>query len=277
VYRFERRGTLHGMLRVRGFTQDDSHIFCTPEQLADEVAGVLDLAGYMMDAFGYEYQLSLATRPEKSLGTDEEWERSTEALRSALESRSLEYDVEEGGGVFYAPKIDLKLVDALGRGWQGPTIQVDLNLPKRFDVAYVGKDGHEHETVIVHRTVLGSMERFIGGLVEHYGGAFPTWLAPVQVAVLPISEAQLEYASSVESELKAAGFRVETDARDDKIGYKIREAQVQQVPYMLVVGRKEVESGAVAVRHRRKGDLGQMKLDEFLALISEEVASKTIE
>ncbi len=277
VYRFERRGTLHGMLRVRGFTQDDSHIFCTPEQLADEVAGVLDLAGYMMDAFGYEYQLSLATRPEKSLGTDEEWERSTEALRSALESRSLEYDVEEGGGVFYAPKIDLKLVDALGRGWQGPTIQVDLNLPKRFDVAYVGKDGHEHETVIVHRTVLGSMERFIGGLVEHYGGAFPTWLAPVQVAVLPISEAQLEYASSVESELKAAGFRVETDARDDKIGYKIREAQVQQVPYMLVLGRKEVESGAVAVRHRRKGDLGQMKLDEFLALISEEVGSKTIE
>jgi len=277
VYRFERGGTLHGMLRVRGFTQDDSHIFCTPEQLAEEVAGVLDLAGYMMEAFGYEYHLSLATRPEKSLGTDEEWERSTEALRSALESRALEYDVDKGGGVFYAPKIDLKLVDALGRGWQGPTIQVDLNLPKRFDAAYVGKDGQEHETVIVHRTVLGSMERFIGGLVEHYGGAFPTWLAPVQVAVLPISESQLDYARSVEAELLAAGLRVETDARDDKIGYKIREAQVQQVPYMLVLGRKEVEASAVAVRHRRKGDLGQMTLEEFLELISEEVASKTIE
>jgi threonyl-tRNA synthetase len=277
VYRFERGGTLHGMLRVRGFTQDDSHIFCTPEQLADEVAGVLDLAGYMMKAFGYEYQLYLATRPEKSLGTDEEWERSTEALRSALESQGLEYEVDEGGGVFYAPKIDLKLLDALGRGWQGPTIQVDLNLPKRFDVSYVGKDGQEHETVIVHRTVLGSMERFIGGLVEHYGGAFPTWLAPVQVAVLPISESQLEYARSVEAELKAAGLRVETDARDDKIGHKIREAQVQQVPYMLVLGRREVESGAVAVRHRRKGDLGQMKPEEFLALIGEEVESKRIE
>jgi len=277
VYRFERGGTLHGMLRVRGFTQDDSHIFCTPEQLAEEVAGVLDLAGYMMEAFGYEYHLSLATRPEKSLGTDEEWERSTEALRSALESRALEYDVDKGGGVFYAPKIDLKLVDALGRGWQGPTIQVDLNLPKRFDAAYVGKDGQEHETVIVHRTVLGSMERFIGGLVEHYGGAFPTWLAPVQVAVLPISESQLDYARSVEAELLAAGLRVETDARDDKIGYKIREAQVQQVPYMLVLGRKEVEASAVAVRHRRKGDLGQMTLEEFLELISEEVATKTIE
>jgi len=277
VYRFERGGTLHGMLRVRGFTQDDSHIFCTPEQLAEEVAGVLDLAGYMMEAFGYEYHLSLATRPEKSLGTDEEWERSTEALRSALESRALEYDVDKGGGVFYAPKIDLKLVDALGRGWQGPTIQVDLNLPKRFDAAYVGKDGQEHETVIVHRTVLGSMERFIGGLVEHYGSAFPTWLAPVQVAVLPISESQLDYARSVEAELLAAGLRVETDARDDKIGYKIREAQVQQVPYMLVLGRKEVEASAVAVRHRRKGDLGQMTLEEFLELISEEVATKTIE
>jgi threonyl-tRNA synthetase len=277
VYRYERGGTLHGLLRVRGFTQDDSHIFCTPEQLADEVARVLDLAGYMMEAFGYKYQLSLATRPEKSLGTDEEWERSTEALHSALESRGLEYEMDEGGGVFYAPKIDLKLLDALGRGWQGPTIQVDLNLPKRLNVTYVGQDGQEHETVIVHRTVLGSMERFIGELVEHYGGAFPTWLAPVQVAILPISESQIEYANSVQSELRAAGLRAETDARDDKIGYKIREAQLQQVPYMLVLGRKEVESGTVAVRHRRRGDLGQMKLEEFIALICEEVETKRIE
>ena len=277
VYRYERGGTLHGLLRVRGFTQDDSHIFCTPEQLADEVARVLDLAGYMMEAFGYKYQLSLATRPEKSLGTDEEWERSTQALHSALESRGLEYEMDEGGGVFYAPKIDLKLLDALGRGWQGPTIQVDLNLPKRLNVTYVGQDGQEHETVIVHRTVLGSMERFIGELVEHYGGAFPTWLAPVQVAILPISESQIEYANSVQSELRAAGLRAETDARDDKIGYKIREAQLQQVPYMLVLGRKEVESGTVAVRHRRRGDLGQMKLEEFIALICEEVETKRIE
>ena len=277
VYRYERGGTLHGMLRVRGFTQDDSHIFCTPEQLADEVGDVLDLAGYMMDAFGYKSEMYLATRPEKSLGTDEEWERSTESLRSALESRGLEYEIDEGGGAFYAPKIDLKLVDALGRGWQGPTIQVDLNLPKRFDVAYVGKDGQEHETVIVHRTVLGSMERFVGGLVEHYGGAFPTWLAPVQMVVLPISDAQADYAASVQSELLAAGFRVEIDVRDEKIGYKIREAQVQQVPYMLVLGRKEVESGTVAVRHRRKGDLGQMKLEQFGGLVREEVESKALE
>jgi len=277
VYRYERGGTLHGMLRVRGFTQDDSHIFCTPEQLADEVGDVLDLAGYMMDAFGYQSRLFLATRPEKSLGTDEEWEQATESLREALESRGLEYEVDEGGGVFYAPKIDLKLVDALGRGWQGPTIQVDLNLPKRFDVTYIGKDGQEHETVIVHRTVLGSMERFVGGLVEHYGGAFPTWLAPVQVVVLPISDAQADYAVSVQSELLAAGVRAEVDARDEKIGYKIREAQVQQVPYMLVLGRKEVESGTVAVRHRRKGDLGQMKLEQFNGLIREEVESKTLD
>lgn len=277
VYRYERGGTLHGMLRVRGFTQDDSHIFCTPEQLSDEVAGVLDLAGYMMEAFGYSYELYLATRPEKSLGTEEEWERATEALRAALESRNLDYHVDEGGGVFYAPKIDLKLLDALGRGWQGPTIQVDLNLPKRFAVTYMDKDGRDHETVIVHRTVLGSMERFVGGLVEHYGGAFPVWLAPVQVTVLPIAEPQIEYARSVRSRLVDAGFRVETDARDEKIGYKIREAQLQQVPYMLVLGGREVESGTVAVRHRRKGDLGQMELEEFVAIIEEEVRSKKLD
>jgi len=274
VYRYERGGTLHGLLRVRGFTQDDSHIFCTPDQLADEVAGVLDLAGYMMESFGYTYQVYLATRPEKSLGTDEEWERATEALRLALENRGLEYQIDEGGGVFYAPKIDLWLVDALGRGWQGPTIQVDLNLPKRFDVTYMDKDGRDHETVIVHRTVLGSMERFVGELVEHYGGAFPVWLAPVQVTVLPIAEAQVEYARSVHSQLVGAGFRVETDARDEKIGYKIREAQLQQVPYMLVLGGREVQSGTVAVRHRRRGDLGQMTLEAFVSIIEEEVRSK---
>jgi len=277
VYRYERGGTLHGLLRVRGFTQDDSHIFCTPEQLPAEVGGVLDLAGYMMEAFGYKCQFHLATRPEKSLGTDEEWERATSALRSAIESRGLEYAVDEGGGVFYAPKIDLWLLDALGRGWQGPTIQVDLNLPKRLNVTYVGKDGQEHETVIIHRTVLGSMERFIGGLVEHYGGAFPTWLAPVQVAILPISDSQAQYANIVRERLLVAGLRTETDLRDDKIGFKIREAQVQQVPYMLVIGQKEMQSETVAVRHRRRGDLGRMKLDEFVAIVSEEVESKKLD
>ncbi|MBM4045467.1 MAG: threonine--tRNA ligase, partial [Planctomycetes bacterium] len=260
VYRYERSGVLHGMLRVRGFTQDDSHIFCTREQLPNEVAALLDLVDYMMKAFGYTYNLKLSTRPEKSLGTDEEWEWSTGALRQALEMRGAKYVVDEGAGVFYAPKIDVVLLDALGNEWQGPTIQVDLNLPKRFHTTYVGPDGAEHETVIVHRTVLGSMERFIAGLIEHFAGAFPLWLAPVQVEVMPITDAQSAYAQEVTQRLLAEGFRAHGDLRNEKIGFKIREATLAKVPYMLVVGDREVAQKKVAVRSRKSGDEGAAEL-----------------
>ncbi|HPQ42499.1 MAG TPA: threonine--tRNA ligase, partial [bacterium] len=207
VYRYERSGTLHGMLRVRGFTQDDAHVFCTPKQIADEVYGIIDLVDTLMTAFGYTYKIVLATRPEKYLGSDEEWDVATAALKEALERWGKPYEIEEGGGVFYAPKIDVKLHDALGREWQGPTIQVDLNLPKRFNVTYIGPDNTEHEVIMIHRAVLGSMERFIGGLVEHVGGAFPMWLAPTQVVVMPITDRQRGYAESVRDRLAASGFR----------------------------------------------------------------------
>ena len=274
VYRYEPTGALHGMLRVRGFTQDDSHIFCTPEQLPGEIAGVLELVDVMMRAFGYTYKLYLATRPEKSLGTDEEWERATSACRTAMEQHGLPYEVEEGGGVFYAPKIDVKVADSLGREWQGPTIQVDLNLPKRFNVTYIGNDNAEHEVVMIHRTVLGSMERFVGGLIEHYGAAFPTWLAPVQVMVLPISEHYVEYAGQVRNRLADEGVRVGLDDSAAKIGHKIRQATLEKTPYMLVLGQREAETGRVAVRHRAAGDLGVMDLDGFVNRIREETRTK---
>ena len=274
VYRYERSGTLQGMLRVRGFTQDDAHIFCTPEQLAGELAGVLDLADYLMRAFQYEVEVMLATRPEKSLGTDAEWEHATEALREALAARDLAYTVDEGGGVFYGPKIDLKLLDAIGRAWQGPTIQVDLNLPNRFGVTYVGPDNQEHPVVIVHRTVLGSMERFIGGLLEHFAGAMPLWLAPEQVRVVAISDAHGEYARSVAEELQKGGFRVHADLRSEKTGYKIREATLAKVPYMLVVGDRELRDQTVSVRHRQEGDLGACALQEFVQRMEAEIAGR---
>ncbi len=274
VYRYERSGVLHGMLRVRGFTQDDAHIFCTPEQIADEVARVLELVDVMMKAFRYEYKVSLATRPEKYLGTLEEWERATNALREAIEARGLQYGIEEGGGVFYAPKIDIMLFDALGRGWQGPTIQVDLNLPKRFNVNYIGSDNAEHETVIIHRTVLGAMERFVGGLIEHYGGAFPAWLAPEQVRVLSIAEAHGDYARRVHRTLWDADFRAELDLSDEKIGAKIRRATLDKVPYMVIVGKREVEKGTISVRHRTEGDLGSTALEEFAGRLRGQIESK---
>ncbi len=274
VYRYEPSGTLTGMLRVRGFTQDDSHIFCTPEQLADEVGGVLDLADTMMKAFGYTYRLYLATRPEKSLGSDEEWERATNALRVAMERRGQPYEIDEGAGVFYAPKIDIKVADSLGREWQGPTIQVDLNLPKRFQAHYIGPDNTEHEVVMIHRTVLGSMERFIGGLVEHYGASFPMWLAPEQVRVLPMSDPFVPYAQEVSDRLSQAGFRVQVDSSASKIGHKIREATLAKVPYMLVLGQREKDSGTVSVRHRASGDLGTLDVGSFLERITEEVQLK---
>lgn len=274
VYRYERSGVLHGMLRVRGFTQDDSHIFCRPDQLEFEVGGILDLIEHLMSTFGYTYKAYLATRPEKSLGTTEEWEFATNALENALKSRKMEYEVEEGGGAFYAPKIDIKLFDAIGREWQGPTVQVDLNLPNRFDVTYIGDDGNRHKAVMVHRAVLGSMERFCGGLIEHYAGAFPTWLAPEQVAVLPIADRHQEYAQEVVKQLQAQMMRVKYDDRAETINYRIRECQVEQVPYMLVIGDKEVENKTVAPRHRRQGNLSPMPLSEFIELIDKEIKEK---
>ncbi|MGI6207372.1 MAG: threonine--tRNA ligase [Anaerolineae bacterium] len=274
VYRFERSGTLHGMLRVRGFTQDDSHIFCRPDQLEAEVHGVLDLTFYMMDTFGYTYKAYLATRPEKYIGSDEQWEFATGALRRVLEERGMDYEVDEGGGVFYAPKIDIKLWDAVGREWQGPTCQVDLNEPERFDITYVGDDGQEHRVVMVHRTVLGSMERFIGGLIEHYAGAFPVWLAPTQVAVIPIADRHLEYAQSVAQRLQAGCLRVRLDDSPERMNAKIRKAQLERIPYMLVVGDREAEAGAVAVRLRNGKDLGAIPLGEFEQMALEAVRER---
>ena len=278
VYRYEPAGTLHGMLRVRGFTQDDSHIFCTPEQLSAEVGGVLGLADYMLKSFGYTYSVYLATRPEKYLGTEAQWEFATKALEEAMQSKGISYEVDPGGGVFYAPKIDLKINDSLGRQWQGPTIQVDLNLPSadRFNIGYVGADNAEHEVVMIHRTVLGSMERFVGGLIEHYAGAFPLWLAPVQVAVLPISDKISEYAGAVQDSLVNANLRSQLNTTADTISAKIRQGTLERIPYMVVVGAKEVQSGQISVRHRSEGDLGSMGLDEFIRRCQNEISNKGV-
>lgn len=278
VYRYELSGALHGMVRVRGFTQDDAHIFCTPEQLPDEIEGVLDLVAEMLGAFGYEYKTYLATRPEVSLeeATDQQWERATEGLRRALEQKGIPYEVDEGGGAFYAPKIDMKLFDALGREWQGPTIQVDLNLPKRFDVVYVGEDGREHECIIVHRAILGSLERFVGGLIEHFGGWFPVWLAPEQVRVLPITDAHNDYARTVAEWLQVEGVRAKVDERNETMGYKVRSGTVEKVPYLLVVGDREVESETVSVRSHERGDEGTVPVEEFLGRVKREIEQKRL-
>ncbi len=266
VYRYERSGTLHGMLRVRGFTQDDAHVFCMPEQVIEEVARVLDFVVHLADVFGYEFQSYLATRPEKSIGSEEVWERATDDLRRAMEMRGLSYKIDEGGGAFYGPKIDVKWVDALGREWTGPTIQVDFNLPERFDVNYIGEDGERHRVAMIHRTLLGSMERFVGGLVEHYAGAFPLWLAPIQAAIIPITDDQIDYAREVARRLEDAGLRIEVNDRRDRMQAKIREAQLQKIPYMLVIGKREAADNAVAVRLRNGRDLGAMPVAAFLEL-----------
>ncbi|MFN8593748.1 MAG: threonine--tRNA ligase [Thermomicrobiales bacterium] len=276
VYRYERSGTLHGMLRVRGFTQDDSHIFCMPEQVIDEVGGVLDLAMHMAAVFGYDFQAYLATRPEKSIGSEEVWQAATDDLRRAMELRHLSYKLDEGGGAFYGPKIDIKWVDALGREWTGPTIQVDFNLPERFDVTYIGEDGNRHRVAMIHRTLLGSMERFVGGLVEHYAGAFPLWLSPVQAVVIPITDDQVDFARDVARRLGDAGMRVDVDDRRDRMQAKIREAQLQKIPYMLVVGKREAAADAVAVRVRSGSDLGAMPVADFLALVQPLIASRSL-
>ena len=277
VYRYERSGVLHGMLRVRGFTQDDSHIFCTPGQLEDEINGVIDLVDFMMEAFGYTYSAYLATRPEKYVGTDEIWERATATLLDVLKKRGMQYEVDEGGGTFYGPKIDIKLYDAIGREWQGPTIQCDFNLPDRFDMSYIGDDGERHRPVMVHRTVLGSMERFVGGLIEHYAGAFPVWLAPVQAMVIPIADRHQEYAHQVVATLRKQNIRAEANVSDGRMQAKIRDAQVQKVPYMLVVGDREAEAGAVSVRLRSGEDLKSMPLDRFTEIVTTQRDSRSID
>ena len=275
VYRYERSGVLHGMERVRGFTQDDSHIFCTPEQLQQEVLGVLDLHHRLITAYGYEYRCFLATRPpDKYLGSDEEWAFATEALRQALVARGLPYELDEGGGAFYAPKIDIKLKDAIGRDWQCGTVQVDLNLPKRFNVTYTAPDGQEHEVIMLHRALYGSLERFAGIYIEHVGGEFPVWLAPVQVVIIPANPKAFDYAASTEALLKAGGVRAETDLRDEKMGAKIRDAELLKVPYMLVVGPREAEAGTVAPRRKGQGQLEAMSREAFLERVQRETRER---
>ncbi len=274
VHRHEKSGQMHGLMRVRCFTQDDAHIFMTREQIRDEIKGVAGLIDSVYKLFGFEYHVELSTRPEDSMGSDEDWEIATSALQGALDDLGLNYIVNEGDGAFYGPKIDFHLVDAIGRTWQCGTIQLDFQLPQRFEIEYIGADGEKHRPIMIHRVCFGSIERFIGILIEHFAGAFPTWLAPVQVKVLPISEKYEAYANSVKAALDAAGIRAEIDMRSEKIGYKIREAQMKKIPYMLVVGQQEEAEGKVAVRSRFKGDEGAFGLDEFISNIKEEIATR---
>ncbi len=274
VHRHEKSGQLHGLMRVRCFTQDDAHIFMMPEQIRDEIKGVAKLIDSVYQLFGFKYHVELSTRPEDSMGSDEDWEMATEGLRGALDDLGLDYVVNEGDGAFYGPKIDFHLEDSIGRTWQCGTIQLDFQLPLRFECEYTGADGEKHRPIMIHRVAFGSIERFIGILIEHFAGAFPTWLAPVQVKVLPISEKHMEYGEKVLAELKEAGIRAEIDPRAEKIGYKIREARLQKIPYMLVVGAKEEEEGKVSVRSRFLGDEGAKPLDEFICAVKKEIKNR---
>ena len=268
VYRYEKTGALHGLMRVRGFTQDDAHIFCRPDQLEGEIFNILDLNLRILRMFGFDqYDIYLSTRPEKYVGSDENWQRATEALKLALEKKGLAYELDPGEGVFYGPKIDIKIRDVLGRAWQCSTIQVDFNLPERFEISYTGDDGQAHQPIMIHRALMGSLERFFGVLIEHYAGAFPVWLAPVQARVMNITDPQLEYTEKVYKELRRLGVRVEKDLRNEKLNYKIREAQMQKIPYMLIIGDKEVEAGQVTVRLRDGSNLPAMTVAEFAAMI----------
>ena len=276
VYRYERTGVLHGLLRVRGFTQDDAHIFCRPDQLEDEVRGVLDLTFRLLGAFGFsDYQIYLSDRPEKYVGDLTEWDTATSALRNTLEEMELDYKVDSGGGAFYGPKIDVKIEDAIGRDWQCTTVQFDFNLPRRFNLSYIGEDGHEHRPYMVHRAILGSMERFMGVLIEHYGGAFPVWLAPTQATIVPITDRHVDYARSVASQMTTAGLRVEVDDRGERMNRKIRDAQLNKVPYMLVVGDKEVAAETLAIRKRTGENLGPQPLPAVIQLLQSDIAART--
>jgi len=274
VHRHEKSGVLHGLLRVREFTQDDAHIFCTPEQIKDEVLDVVEFVDSVMKKFGFEYTMEIATKPAKAIGEDAVWEMATQGLIDALEGNGLDYGIDEGGGAFYGPKIDLKINDALGREWQLSTIQFDFNLPDRFDLKYIGADGQEHRPYMIHRALLGSMERFFGILIEHYGGAFPVWLAPVQATVIPIADRHNDYAYDVRDRLFEAGLRVEVDDSSDRMNAKIRNAQMQKIPYMLVVGDKEVENGTVALRRRDGRRQNDLSVDDFLAMALEAIREK---
>ncbi len=274
VHRHEKSGQLHGLFRVRCFTQDDAHIFMLPEQITDEIKGVVRLTDKIYSQFGFKYKIELSTRPENSMGSEEEWEVATSALIAALDELGLDYELNEGDGAFYGPKIDFHLQDSIGRTWQCGTIQLDFQMPQRFSLEYVGEDGQKHRPIMIHRAIFGSIERFIGILIEHYAGNFPVWLAPVQVKILPITDRTADYALNIAKKMKELNYRCEVDSRNEKIGYKIREAQLEKVPYMIVVGDKESENNAVAVRSRKDGDLGAMSFEDFIRKLAEENEKK---
>ena len=274
VHRHEKSGELNGLFRVRCFTQDDAHIFCLPSQIESEIAGIMKLVDEVYKIFGFEYTVELSTRPENSMGSDEQWNMAEGALKQVLKDMNMPYEINEGDGAFYGPKIDFHIKDSIGREWQCGTIQLDFQMPERFDLTYIGEDGEKHRPVMLHRVIFGSIERFIGVLIENYAGIFPTWLAPVQVKILPITDAQKEYAQKVKQELEDANIRVELDNSNEKVGYKIRKAQLEKVPYMLVLGAKEVEADTIAVRSRKGEDLGQMPINEFIAKVQKEVETK---
>jgi len=277
VYRYERSGVLHGMLRVRGFTQDDAHVFCTPEQVPGEVERLLDLVREMLETFGYPYTIELATRPEKALGSPEVWQSAQDTLAEVLTRRGQEYEIDEGGGAFYGPKLDFKLIDAIGRKWQGPTVQLDFNLPERFDLEYTGADNAPHRPIMLHRVLVGSMERFVGGLIEHYAGAFPLWLAPEQVRVIPISDDVIASARSVAERLQEAGARVHLDERSETLNYRIRDAETLKIPYMAVIGKREAESDSLALRVRGAGKKQEvMPVADFIALVNDQLSARAL-
>ena len=278
VYRYERSGVLHGLLRVRGFTQDDAHLFCRPSQIEEEITKVLDLIVFVLQSFGFhEYKIYLSTRPEKYVGSDSGWESATKALETALNNKNLEFEVDPGEGVFYGPKIDIKIKDSLNRYWQVSTVQVDFNLPEKFDITYIEEDGQRRQPIMLHRALMGSLERFFGCLIEHYAGAFPLWLAPVQIILLPITDNHTEYTDKIAEELEESGIRVEKDLRNEKIGFKIREAQLQKIPYMAVLGDKEVETSTLSVRRRRSKETRTLDLKTFLNEVNEAVKNRTID
>lgn len=274
VHRHELSGALHGLMRVRSFTQDDAHIYALPSQVKEEIIDIIDLADYIYSIFGFKYHVELSTRPENSMGTDEQWELATNSLREALEEKGIEYILNEGDGAFYGPKIDYHLEDAIGRTWQCGTIQLDFQMPERFDLTYVDKDNERKRPVMIHRTILGSIERFMGILIEHYAGKFPVWIAPVQAIILPISDKFNDYGYEIKKEMEEKGLRVEIDDRAEKIGYKIREARLQRIPYMLIIGAKEVEDRLVSINKRDEGDIGQFKVEEFIDRVLEKVKNK---
>ena len=278
VYRYERSGVLHGLLRVRGFTQDDAHLFCRPSQIEEEITKVLDLIVFVLQSFGFhEYKIYLSTRPEKYVGSDSGWESATKALETALNNKNLEFEVDPGEGVFYGPKIDIKIKDSLNRYWQVSTVQVDFNLPEKFDITYIEEDGQRRQPIMLHRALMGSLERFFGCLIEHYAGAFPLWLAPTQIILLPITDNHTEYTDKIAKELEESGIRVEKDLRNEKIGFKIREAQLQKIPYMIVLGDKEVETSTLSVRRRRSKETRTLDLKTFLNEVNEAVKNRTID